>query len=83
MNLKCLADLRDALTAAHPGCRADAAFAIPWDPCPAGQNGDITVNCFRFAKDFSCVEKLYECRMETSDAPHPEKSKSQPDEKSH
>ena len=36
-----------------------------------------------FAKDFSCVEKLYECRMETSDAPHPEKSKSQPDEKSH
>jgi len=59
MNLKCLTDLRDTLLAAHPGCKATVAFEIPWEPCPAGQNGDITVNCFRFAKDFSCAPNVF------------------------
>ncbi|MBO5694259.1 MAG: arginine--tRNA ligase, partial [Lentisphaeria bacterium] len=53
MNLKCLDDLRDHLIAAHPNCKATASFEILWEPCPAGMNGDITVNCFRIARDFA------------------------------
>ncbi len=50
MNLKCLIDLSCALSAKHSS--ANVSFEIPWEPCPAGMNGDITVNCFRFAKVF-------------------------------
>ena len=53
MKLKCLDDLKEHLIANHPGCKAGADFEILWEPCPAGMNGDITVNCFRIARDFA------------------------------
>ncbi len=54
MSLNVLNDLSAHLTATRPGSRAAAAgnFEITWEPCPAGMTGDITVNCFRIARDF-------------------------------
>ncbi len=51
MTLKCLADLCSALCTAH---NVENAADLPWETCPAGQNADITVNCFRFASRFQC-----------------------------
>lgn len=72
MNLKCLNDLRNALIAAHPNCKADVSFEILWDPCPAGMNGDITVNCFRFARDFACAPDMLAAEAEKFLTAHPE-----------
>ena len=47
MKLDCLAALGDSLAAAHN--LEQGTFNVPWEACPAGQNADITVNCFRFA----------------------------------
>ncbi len=59
MKLKCLEDLRNHLIASHPGCKADGNFEIQWEACPSGMTGDITVNCFRIARDFaSAPDKL-------------------------
>ena len=55
MNLSCLDALHDALLAAHP---AENFPAVPWEPCPAGQNADITINCFRFASRFKMKPDL-------------------------
>ena len=49
MILNCLSFLLDELRASRPEASADP---IPWDVCPAGQNADITVNCFRIASRF-------------------------------
>lgn len=53
MKLKCLEDLCAALVQKHPEAKIDPAFEITFEPCPAGMNGDITVNCFRFARNFA------------------------------
>ena len=50
MKLNCLSALGDALNAAHNNIAP--GFQVSWEACPAGQNADITVNCFRFASVF-------------------------------
>ena len=54
MKLKCLEQLCSELLLEHPAAKLPQDFTIAWEPCPSGMNGDITVNCFRFAKNF-CV----------------------------
>jgi len=55
MNIQCLENLKKVLLQNH----ADSAFPqdapIPWEACPSGMDGDITVNCFRIAKNFKCA----------------------------
>ena len=52
MNFKCLDDLRDSLLKEFPQHKAPADWRIALEQCPAEMEGDITVNCFRFAKLF-------------------------------
>ena len=47
MKIQCLSRLADSFRASRS---LDSSFEIPWEPCPAGMNGDLTVNCFRLAK---------------------------------
>ena len=47
MKIQCLSRLADSFRASRS---LDSTFDIPWEPCPAGMNGDLTVNCFRLAK---------------------------------
>ncbi len=47
MKIQCLSRLADSFRASRS---LDSSFDIPWEPCPAGMNGDLTVNCFRLAK---------------------------------
>ena len=47
MKIQCLSRLADSFRASRS---LDSGFEIPWEPCPAGMNGDLTVNCFRLAK---------------------------------
>jgi arginyl-tRNA synthetase len=47
MKIQCLSRLADSFRASRS---LDPSFDIPWEPCPAGMNGDLTVNCFRLAK---------------------------------
>ena len=53
MKLKCLEQLCTELLLEHPTVELPQDFTIPWEPCPGGMNGDITVNCFRFARNFA------------------------------
>ena len=46
MKIQCLSRLADSFRASRS---LDSSFDIPWEPCPAGMNGDLTVNCFRLA----------------------------------
>ncbi len=49
MNIQCLSRLASALSG-QPA--VSALPSLPWEPCPPGMNGEITVNCFRIARDF-------------------------------
>ena len=42
MKIQCLSRLADSFRASRS---LDSTFEIPWEPCPAGMNGDLTVNC--------------------------------------
>ncbi len=53
MNLSCITSLRAALAAKHPEAVLPADWSIPSELCPPGMKGDVTVNCFRFARNFS------------------------------
>ncbi len=52
MSFKCLDDLRDSLFQEFPQHKAPAGWRIALEQCPPEMEGDITVNCFRFAKVF-------------------------------
>ena len=52
MNYRCLDDLRSFLSEKYPDAKPGSDWEIIADICPAEMNGDITVNCFRFAKIF-------------------------------
>jgi len=51
MNYKCLEDLKAELASTYPDAKTAEIEIIP-DICPPEMTGDITVNCFRFAKVF-------------------------------
>ena len=50
MNLQCVRRLEAQLQQAFPQAQLPAGWQIVPEQCPAGMNGDITVNCFRFAR---------------------------------
>lgn len=52
MNFKCVTELKSFLVSSNPSATVPADWQIVPEPCPDGMNGDITVNCFRFAKLF-------------------------------
>ncbi|HCE45422.1 MAG TPA: arginine--tRNA ligase [Lentisphaeria bacterium] len=52
MNFKCLDDLKNHLNGSYTEIKTSDGWDIIPEICPAGMNGDITVNCFRFAKIF-------------------------------
>ncbi|MBP5183466.1 MAG: arginine--tRNA ligase [Lentisphaeria bacterium] len=66
MQLKCMQRLPEALAGVFPSVTLPADFTIAPEPCPEGMQGDITINCFRFARVFksapdavaSAVEKI-------------------------
>ncbi len=50
MNFKCIEDLREFfITTILPAGESDD-FAVTAEKCPAGMQGDITVNCFKLAR---------------------------------
>ncbi|OGV37033.1 MAG: arginine--tRNA ligase [Lentisphaerae bacterium GWF2_49_21] len=51
MNYKCLDALKSFLAGAYPDIKTGDWNIIP-ESCPPEMNGDITVNCFRFARIF-------------------------------
>ena len=50
MNFKCIIDLQNYLLAKFADCVDGAALNIETEICPADMEGDVTVNCFRFAR---------------------------------
>ncbi len=52
MNFCCLNELKEHLIEKFPGTQIPEGWEITAEPCPADMTGDITVNCFRFARIF-------------------------------
>ena len=51
MNIKCIADLSKFLTDSFLGEGAKESVSVLPELCPPSMSGDITVNCFRLARD--------------------------------
>lgn len=61
MNFQCLDFVKKELLSSHPAAAVPSNWMITAEPCPPGMEGDLTVNCFRFAKLFgTSPEKLAE-----------------------
>ena len=52
MQIKAIDALRPKLAEAFPSAQIPDGWAITPEQCPEGMEGDITVNCFRFARIF-------------------------------
>ena len=52
IEFKCIADLEAFLKSEFPQAEIPANWNIATEKCPADMTGDLTVNCFRFAKIF-------------------------------
>ena len=52
MNFQCINELEKQLAADFPHAELAADWEIEPELCPSDMNGDITINCFRFAKIF-------------------------------
>ncbi len=52
MNFTCIKDLSSFLPQQFPGAQLPAGWTVTGEKCPDNMSGDITVNCFRFAKFF-------------------------------
>ena len=55
MNFQCIHRLETNLRQAFPQAQIPAGWQIVPEQCPAGMTGDITVNCFRFARFFKAA----------------------------
>lgn len=51
MNFKCIYDLANSLIAAHPGHSLPENWLPSPELCPPNMEGELTINCFRFARD--------------------------------
>lgn len=49
MKIQCIVRLAEQLRTRFPELPAD--YVPSWDVCPAGMKGDLTLNCFRIARD--------------------------------
>ncbi len=52
MNFTCIKDLSSFLQQQYPDAQLPAEWQVAGEKCPENMSGDITVNCFRFAKFF-------------------------------
>ncbi|MDD3118278.1 MAG: arginine--tRNA ligase [Victivallales bacterium] len=52
MNFKCVSDLSSFLQQQYPAVSFPAAWQVVGDKCPGNMSGDLTINCFRFARLF-------------------------------
>ncbi len=65
IEFKCIADLRAFLTSEFPQAEIPGNWNITPEKCPAEMTGDLTVNCFRFAKIFRTTpDKIAEMSAE-------------------
>ena len=55
MQLKCIDRLPAALAKEFPAAAVPADLLITPEQCPEGMQGDITINCFRFARLFKAA----------------------------
>ena len=55
MQLKCIERLPAALAKEFPAVEVPADLLIVPEQCPEGMQGDITINCFRFARNFKAA----------------------------
>lgn len=58
MNLQCICRLEKQLQAAFPQAQIPADWSIAPEQCPADMSGDVTVNCFRFARIFKAAPDM-------------------------
>lgn len=58
MNLQCIRRLEQQLPAAFPQAQIPADWSIAPEQCPADMDGDVTVNCFRFARFFKAAPDM-------------------------
>ena len=58
MNLQCIRRLEKQLQAAFPQAQIPADWSIAPEQCPADMSGDVTVNCFRFARIFKAAPDM-------------------------
>jgi len=73
MNFKCLEDLKSFLVSAHESTtQIPAGWSISAEMCPAGMEGDITINCFRFAKLFGSNPDTIATETESFLSSHPD-----------
>ena len=69
MNIQSIRRLEDGLRQAFPQAQLPADWQIVPEPCPPGMSGDITVNCFRFARFFkSAPDAVAEKTLELLEA---------------
>lgn len=48
--MRCVKDLESWLKERFPEAVSDESVAVRYEICPPDQDGDVTINCFRFAK---------------------------------
>lgn len=58
MNLQCIRRLEKQLQTAFPQAQIPADWSIAPEQCPADMSGDVTVNCFRFARIFKAAPDM-------------------------
>ena len=64
MNLQCMERLPGALAKEFPAVELPAGFTITPEQCPEGMEGDITINCFRFARIFKVAPDAVSAAVE-------------------
>ncbi len=58
MNLQCIRRLEKQLQTVFPQAQIPADWSIAPEQCPADMSGDVTVNCFRFARIFKAAPDM-------------------------
>lgn len=65
MKYQCIEDLGSALPEMFPQAEVPAGWSIEPELCPQNMEGDLTVNCFRFARVFkSSPDKISDAAVE-------------------
>jgi arginyl-tRNA synthetase len=79
-SFKCITELADFLQKEFPQASLPENWTINTEKCPPNMDGDLTVNCFRFAKDLrsspdKIADKVLEFFNQNSDVAKAEKIK--------
>ena len=79
-SFKCITELADFLQKEFPQASFPENWAVSADKCPPNMEGDLTINCFRFAKDLrsspdKIADKVLEFFNQNSDIAKAEKIK--------